>query len=210
MISSTSILKEELNLLGLFFQEVLDVNAKCTVALRALPVYLREEDQQFFKTWNVEESDEPGIINTPVALVTAVTEDTADPSIQIKEEFRRITTVSLEQSFMYKLDHYTTKLMALMTKGGIIGTNLRAFLDRLSQNQSIELRHETVIRSLILGKKEELFEDCPEGTPVDATEHFLKIMVDHVADQEGPVDVSILLEGREVFLGCVRTAKAHC
>uniref|UniRef100_A0A8P4KEN1 Uncharacterized protein n=1 Tax=Dicentrarchus labrax TaxID=13489 RepID=A0A8P4KEN1_DICLA len=48
-----------------------------TVALRALPVYLREEDPQFFKTWN--ESDEPGIIDTPVALVTVVTEDTADP-----------------------------------------------------------------------------------------------------------------------------------
>ncbi|XP_056620831.1 uncharacterized protein LOC130434610 isoform X2 [Triplophysa dalaica] len=60
-------------------QEVHDVNMKRTLALRALPVYLREEDPQFFKTWNVEESDEPGIIDTPVALVTAVTEDTADP-----------------------------------------------------------------------------------------------------------------------------------
>ncbi|GLD72262.1 uncharacterized protein AKAME5_002358600 [Lates japonicus] len=27
----------------------------------------------------------------------------------IQEEFRRITTVSLEQSFMYRLDHYTPK-----------------------------------------------------------------------------------------------------
>ncbi len=118
-------------------------------------------------------------------------------SIQIKEEFRRITTVSLEQSFMYKLDHYTTKLIALMmAKGGVIGTKLRPFMDRLSQknahtknacryicrttsacnahsidtlsicsqNQSIEMRRETVIRSLILylgEKEEELFEDCP-------------------------------------------------
>ncbi len=55
-------------------------------------------------------------------------------SIQIKEEFRRITTVSLEQSFMYKLDHYTTKLIALMmAKGGVIGTKLRPFMDRLSR-----------------------------------------------------------------------------
>lgn len=59
-------------------QEVRDVNMKRTVALRALPVYLREDDPQFFKTLNVEESDEPGISDTPVALVTAVTDDTAD------------------------------------------------------------------------------------------------------------------------------------
>ncbi|XP_073710170.1 uncharacterized protein [Misgurnus anguillicaudatus] len=59
-------------------QEVRDVNMKRTLALRALPVYLREDDPQFFKTLNVEESDETGIIDTPVALVTAVTDDTAD------------------------------------------------------------------------------------------------------------------------------------
>ncbi|KAA8586771.1 hypothetical protein FQN60_000607, partial [Etheostoma spectabile] len=58
---------------------VCNVNIKRTVALCALPVYLREEDPQFFKTWNVEESDEPGISDTPAALFTAVTEDTADP-----------------------------------------------------------------------------------------------------------------------------------
>lgn len=38
----------------LSFQQEHDVNIKhCTAALRALPVYLREEDPQFFKTWNV-------------------------------------------------------------------------------------------------------------------------------------------------------------
>ncbi|KAJ7996549.1 hypothetical protein DPEC_G00238200 [Dallia pectoralis] len=47
-----------------------------------------------------------------------------------------------------------------------------------------------------------------EGTPVDATEHILKILVVRGADQENPVDVSILLEGREMFPGCGRTAKA--
>lgn len=131
---------------------------------------------------------------------------------EIKEEFRRITTVSLEQSFMYKLDHYTTKLIALMmAKGGVIGTKLRPFMDRLSQNQSIEMRRETVIRSLILylgEKEEELFEDCPEDTRSNAAEHILKILVVHGADREDPVDVSILLEGREMFSGCGSTAKA--
>ncbi|XP_051960854.1 uncharacterized protein LOC127628167 isoform X2 [Xyrauchen texanus] len=131
---------------------------------------------------------------------------------RIKEELKRITTVSLEQSFMYKLDHYTTKLIALMmAKGGVIGSKLRPFMDRLSRNQSIEMRRETVIRSLILylgEKEEELFEDCQEDTRSDAAEHILKILVVHGADREDPVDVSILLEGREMFPGCGSTAKA--
>ncbi|KAJ8002375.1 hypothetical protein DPEC_G00179260 [Dallia pectoralis] len=73
----------------------------------------------------------------------------------------------------------------MTTKGGIIRTNLRPFLDRLSQ----------------VG----LFKIVIQG---EAAEHILKILVDHDADQEGPVDVSILLEGREMFPGCGSTAKA--
>ncbi len=35
---------------------------------------------------------------------------------------------------MYKLDHYTTKRIALMmAKGGVIRTKLRPFMDRLSR-----------------------------------------------------------------------------
>ncbi|KAI4872416.1 hypothetical protein NFI96_031728, partial [Prochilodus magdalenae] len=83
---------------------------------------------------------------------------------EIKEEFRRITTVSLEQSFMYKLDYYTPKLLVLMkSKGGVVGTKLRPHLDKVYEKQSIEMRRDAVIRSLILylgEKEEELFEDC--------------------------------------------------
>lgn len=47
-----------------------------------------------------------------------------------------------------------------------------------------------------------------EDTRSDAAEHILKILVVHGADREDPVDVSILLEGREMFPGCGSTAKA--
>lgn len=47
-----------------------------------------------------------------------------------------------------------------------------------------------------------------EDTCSDPTEHILKILVVHGADREDPVDVSILLEGREMFPGCGSTAKA--
>lgn len=47
-----------------------------------------------------------------------------------------------------------------------------------------------------------------EDARSDAAEHILKILVVHGADREDPVDVSILLEGREMFPGCGSTAKA--
>lgn len=42
----------------------------------------------------------------------------------------------------------------------------------------------------------------------DATQHILKILVVHEANGEDPVDVSILLEGKEMLPGCGSTAKA--
>ncbi|TKS67811.1 PiggyBac transposable element-derived protein 3 [Collichthys lucidus] len=69
----------------------------------------------------------------------------------IKEEFRRITTIPLEHRFLSKLDLYTPKRIALMTtKGGCMGTKLRPLLSKLSQNLSTEARREAVIRALIL------------------------------------------------------------
>ncbi|XP_034545634.1 uncharacterized protein LOC117817198 [Notolabrus celidotus] len=131
---------------------------------------------------------------------------------EIKEEFRRITTVSLEQSFMHKLDHYTPKLTDLMkAKGGVIGKRLRPFLDKLSQNQSIDMRRDAVIRGLIMylgEKEEELFEDCLEDSRSDAAQHIVKVLVVHGTDREEPVDVSILLDGKEILSGCSNTAKA--
>ncbi|KAK0148779.1 hypothetical protein N1851_010862 [Merluccius polli] len=129
----------------------------------------------------------------------------------IKEEFGRITTILLEQTFMHKLDEYTPKLIKLIkAKGGLVGIKMRPLLDRLSQKQSIEMRRETVIRSFILylgEKEEELFEDCLEDSRSDVSNHILKILVVHGADED-PVDVSILVEGHEILPGCNSTAKA--
>ncbi|CAM4568429.1 unnamed protein product [Leuciscus chuanchicus] len=75
-------------------EDVHDINIKRTVALRALAVYLCEDDPQFFKTWNVEESDEPDITGTPLALVMEVTENTgpvcfnpARTAVVVEDEF---------------------------------------------------------------------------------------------------------------------------
>nr|XP_061785574.1 uncharacterized protein LOC133576400 isoform X2 [Nerophis lumbriciformis] len=112
---------------------------------------------------------------------------------------------------MHKLDEHTPKLITLMkAKGGAVGIKMRPLLDRLSQKQSIEMRRETIIRSLILyvgEKEEELFEDCLEDSRSDVSNHILKILVVHGADED-PVDVSILVEGHEILPGCNITAKA--
>ncbi|XDV25460.1 hypothetical protein PO909_029376 [Leuciscus waleckii] len=69
--------------------KVSEVLIKRTVALRALAVYLREDDPQFFKTWNVS-----NITGTPLALVMEVTENTgpvcfnpARTAVVVEDEF---------------------------------------------------------------------------------------------------------------------------
>ncbi|KAL7873359.1 hypothetical protein AOLI_G00124300 [Acnodon oligacanthus] len=82
---------------------------------------------------------------------------------------------------MNKLDHYTPKLVVLLKdKEGVVGTKLRAHLDKL----------------------------CQVNNRSDVTENILKILVIHGADGEDPVDVSILLDGAEILPGCCNTAKA--
>ncbi|KAG9262714.1 hypothetical protein AMEX_G24535 [Astyanax mexicanus] len=98
----------------------------------------------------------------------------------------------------------------MKAKGGVVGTKLKPHLDKMCQDQSIEMRRDAIIRSLILylGEKEELFKDCLEDNRSDVTEHLLKILVVHGAEGEDPVDVSILLDGAEILPGCCNTAKA--
>lgn len=47
-----------------------------------------------------------------------------------------------------------------------------------------------------------------EDNRSDTTQHTLKILVVHGADGKDPVDVSIILEGKEILPGCHNTAKA--
>lgn len=47
-----------------------------------------------------------------------------------------------------------------------------------------------------------------EDNRSDATQHIVKILVVHGTDGEEPVDVSIILEGKEVLTRCNSTAKA--
>ncbi|KAF7688988.1 hypothetical protein HF521_013795, partial [Silurus meridionalis] len=124
----------------------------------------------------------------------------------IKEEFRRITTISLEETCMFKLDSYTPRLLQLMRpKRGAVGTRMRSLLNT---SQSIENKRDAVLSCLIeyLGEpQEELFQDSQEGQ----TEQTMKVLLIHnPMAEDDPVDVSIVIEGIQLISGCGYKTKA--
>ncbi|RVE75561.1 hypothetical protein OJAV_G00000020 [Oryzias javanicus] len=67
------------NILNLYDkQQEQDADVTRNLVLHGLPIYLREEDPQFFKVWNIEESPEPDISNTSVGILTIVNENSTN------------------------------------------------------------------------------------------------------------------------------------
>uniref|UniRef100_A0A803K3W8 Uncharacterized protein n=1 Tax=Xenopus tropicalis TaxID=8364 RepID=A0A803K3W8_XENTR len=98
---------------------------------------------------------------------------------QIKQEFRIITAVALEETFMSKLDGYTPKLLELTNaKGGVARLKMKPVLDVLLQ----------------------------DGNQEDFSNDVMRILVHGNGDEEP--DVSIVLEGNKVLTKCENTAKA--
>ncbi|XP_026029850.1 uncharacterized protein LOC113025862 isoform X1 [Astatotilapia calliptera] len=88
-------------------QEAPDINVKRTAVLRALPVYLREEDPEFFKTCNADTLDESTLIDTPVALLTVVTDGASQTSPV----------------------HFTSSSMAIVVGGDLVMRDIPRFAD---------------------------------------------------------------------------------
>ncbi|XP_048855995.1 uncharacterized protein LOC125723421 [Brienomyrus brachyistius] len=59
-------------------QEVHDIHTKRVTVLHALPVYLREDVSEFFKTCT-DTSDEPDLLDVSVALLTVVKDNDTGP-----------------------------------------------------------------------------------------------------------------------------------
>ncbi|KAI3368010.1 hypothetical protein L3Q82_026835, partial [Scortum barcoo] len=76
--------------------------------------------------------------------------------VQINEEFKRITTVSLESTFMSKLDQCTSVDIVSM-KGGATGARIRQIKEMLLRHNTVEVRREVAICCLVvyLGEKED-------------------------------------------------------
>ncbi|KAE8297908.1 hypothetical protein D5F01_LYC02387 [Larimichthys crocea] len=119
-------------------------------------------------------------------------------SWKICEEFKRITTVSLESTFLAKLDQCTPKLMALtQSKGGAAGLKMRHIKDMLLEDNTVERRREVAIRYLIvyLGEKEEeLFKQYSDVEELD-TDLLMQVMkIAIIGDR-----ATIVVEGTKVL-----------
>nr|XP_020469067.1 uncharacterized protein LOC109967668 [Monopterus albus] len=133
--------------------------------------------------------------------------------LQVKEEFRRITTVSLEDTFMRKLDAYTPRLLQLMrAKGGAVGSRMHPLLDTVNESQSVEKKRDTVVCCLIeyLGEhQEDLFQDCQYDELEGPMDQAMKVLVVHnpMADHN-PAEVRIVIEGNQVLSRCGNRTRA--
>ncbi|XP_076737151.1 uncharacterized protein LOC143415677 [Maylandia zebra] len=105
-----------------------DVNTRRALVLRALPVYLREDASTLFRT--CDSADGPDLTDTPVALLTVVTDDTTDSAlfspesicIVVEDEILVNGPTNLAESFLllfgyiYALDlQYPKKLELTFT-----------------------------------------------------------------------------------------------
>ncbi|XP_019205875.1 uncharacterized protein LOC102075923 [Oreochromis niloticus] len=131
---------------------------------------------------------------------------------QIKEEFKRITTIHLERTFLSRLDGYTTKLLEIFRrKGGTAGTKIKPMLDSLNKHH-VDGRRDIIIRCLVeyLGESgEELIKDhqdvSQEALKEDCSNHMMKIVVIHpnvAQENQDPVNVSVIIEGTEILEDC--------
>ncbi|KAK2841292.1 hypothetical protein Q7C36_012871 [Tachysurus vachellii] len=136
---------------------------------------------------------------------------------EIKNEFRRITAVPLEPTFLQTLDLYTPKLLDLFKmKGGDAGIKIRSMLDSLCQR--VEDKRDAVIRCLLsyLGESSEepieAYQDVRRDMIGDSfTNHLMKIVV--LGSTAGEEDaniagVVIVIEGTAVLSGCKNLTNA--
>ncbi|CAL9682047.1 unnamed protein product [Knipowitschia caucasica] len=121
---------------------------------------------------------------------------------QLNEEFKRITTVSLESTFMAQLDLCSLKLLNLGScRGGATGEKIRRIKDSLFQCNTIDARREAAIRSLILylGEKEEdLFKQFQNIEDLEENLFSMTMNIATICDS-GSTTSTIIIEGTEVI-----------
>ncbi|XP_073695090.1 sterile alpha motif domain-containing protein 3 [Garra rufa] len=119
---------------------------------------------------------------------------------QINEEFRRITTVNLEETFMVKLDQYAPKMMSLVfSKGRSSKTSIQRIKNMLIEDYSLESRREAAIRSLIVylrENEEDLFKERLDDG--DIANEVMKIIITRGSTISEPARARIVIEGTEV------------
>ncbi|RXN38553.1 sterile alpha motif domain-containing 3-like protein [Labeo rohita] len=94
---------------------------------------------------------------------------------QIKEEFKRITTIHLERTFLSRLDRYTTKLLEIFRRKGVTaGTKIKPMLDSLNElrwmtkiiviHPNVAQENQDPVNVSVIIEGTEILEDCRSVT----------------------------------------------
>ncbi|GAA6224616.1 uncharacterized protein LOC113025999 isoform X1 [Lates japonicus] len=119
----------------------------------------------------------------------------------MNKEFRRITTVNLEATFMAKLHQCTPKIMSMVSsRGGAAKMKLERARNMLLEDESVERRRDVAIRGLVVHlreKEEDPFKEQLDGG--DITNEVMKIVVTRGAIMSDPASARTVTEGTEVL-----------
>ncbi|XP_035256789.1 uncharacterized protein LOC118218310 isoform X3 [Anguilla anguilla] len=129
---------------------------------------------------------------------------------EVEAEFKRITTVHLQSQFFSRLDLLADSLMRLYAKkGGVAGRKIRSIMARMTQNETINIKHECVLRGLCVYLNEdpehlvkEYKATGEEDFPGEMAEMAMAIFViTHEGAEPGdnPENIGIFMEGVEVL-----------
>ncbi|CAL9702044.1 unnamed protein product [Knipowitschia caucasica] len=126
---------------------------------------------------------------------------------QINEEFKRITTVRLESTFMAQLDHCISKLMEIGSdRGGATGQKIRKIRECLLQSKNVEVdaRREAAIRALIVylhEKEEDLFAHFDSTDDYEVGFHRLTMSIAIIGEESSATRTgAIVIEGTQVIM----------
>ncbi|XP_029138218.2 uncharacterized protein [Labrus bergylta] len=125
-----------------------------------------------------------------------------EPS-HLQDEFLKITMVSLESQFMFKLDEYTPRLLKIFhSKGGSMGLKLRSILLKVPSSPTIDESREAVIHCLLayLGESTDQllkeYDDADEDSVArDLAVQSMKIYRIKTNVSEDPEDIGIVVDG---------------
>ncbi|XP_030581534.1 uncharacterized protein LOC115777712 isoform X1 [Archocentrus centrarchus] len=128
---------------------------------------------------------------------------------EVSAEFKRITTIHLQSTFFSRVDAHSANLMkAYAKKGGVQGRKIKTIMAPMTQNDTIEVRRECILKGLCVYLNEDPeklvkeYLDVDEGAQTAIAETVFGIFVIRAEGAEpgdNPVDVGIVLEGVEVM-----------
>ncbi|XP_034082371.1 sterile alpha motif domain-containing protein 3-like isoform X2 [Gymnodraco acuticeps] len=129
---------------------------------------------------------------------------------EINAEFMRITTLPLQAKFLAELDRYSPNLLKVFhNRGGDAGRKIRLLMAPTARSEDIELKRDSVLKSLCAYLKEDSnslikeylnvrSEEAESAIP-QTTMGLYVIRNEGAQEEDGPEDVGVIIEGVELL-----------